>query len=68
MAARRTKRKAMPKLTVRDLQQRAKTARITLTDDEIEPTLMLMNNTLEAMAALDSTSERTREPAVIFRP
>ena len=68
MAARRTKRKAMPKLTARDLQQRAKTAGITLADDEIEPTLMLMNNTLEALAALDSTDERTREPAVVFRP
>jgi hypothetical protein len=29
---------------------------------------MLMNNTLEALAALDSTDERTREPAVVFRP
>lgn len=68
MAARRTRRAKMPKLTARDLKDRAKVAGITLDDDEIEPTLMLMNNTLEAMAALDSTSERTREPAVIFRP
>jgi hypothetical protein len=58
----------MPKLTARDLQQRAKTAGIMLADDEIEPTLMLMNNTLEALAAFDSTAERTREPAVVFRP
>ena len=35
---------------------------------EIEPTLALMNRTLEALAAFDSADERTREPAVIFRP
>lgn len=68
MAARRVKRAKMPALTARDLRQRAKTAGIELADDEIEPTLALMNGTLEALAAFDSAVERTREPAVIFRP
>jgi hypothetical protein len=68
MAARRTRRAKMPALTARDLRQRAKAAGIGLPDDEIEPALTLMNNTLEIIAALDTTDERTREPAVVFRP
>jgi len=57
----------MPVLTVRDLKQRAKTAGIDLPDEEIEPTLQLMNNALEPIRGFDSTAERTREPAVSFR-
>jgi hypothetical protein len=68
MAARRTRRKAAPALTARDVKQRAKAAGIRIPDDEVEPILLLMNNALEPVRSLDTTADRTREPAVIFRP
>lgn len=68
MAARRTRRKAAPALTARDVKQRAKVAGIRLPDEEIDPILLLMNNALEPIRSLDTTVERTREPAVVFRP
>lgn len=68
MPARRRKRTAMPKLTVRDLKQRAKTAGITLPDDAWEPMALMMNNALEPLHTFDTTAERTLEPAMIFRP
>lgn len=67
MAARRTKRRSTPALTVRDLKQRARTAGIDLPEEELEPTLQLMNNALAPVRGFDSTAERTREPAVVFR-
>ena len=66
MATRR-KRPAMPKLTVRDLKQRAKAAGVTLPDDAWEPMAQMMNNALEPLRAMDTTAERTLEPAVTFK-
>ena len=68
MPARRVKRKAMPKLTVRDLKQRAKAAGVTLPEDAWEPMALMMNNALEPLRTFDTTTERSSEPAVIFRP
>lgn len=68
MATRRSKRPTMPALTVRDLKQRAKAAGVTLPDDAWEPMAEMMNNALTPLRAFDTAAERTREPAVIFRP
>lgn len=57
----------MPKLTARDLKQRARSAGIDLPEDEVEPTLQMLNNALEPIRAFDTTADRTREPSPIFR-
>ena len=67
MASRRGRRVTMPKLTVRDLKQRAKAAGVTLPDDAWEPMALMMNNALEPLRAMDTTVERTLEPAVTFK-
>jgi hypothetical protein len=56
------------RLTVRDVQQRARTAGIRLPDDAWETVTDMMNIALEPVRAFDGTAERQREPAVIFRP
>ena len=68
MPARRRKRAVPPPLTVRDLKQRAKTAAISLPDDAWEPVAAMVNDALAPLRSFDTTAERTREPAVIFRP
>ena len=67
MATRRGRRVTMPRLTVRDLKQRAKAAGVTLPDDAWEPMAQMMNNALEPLRAMDTTAERTLEPSVTFR-
>ena len=68
MPARRRKRAAPPPLTVRDVKQRAKSAAVTLPDDAWEAVTEMLNSALEPVRAFDTTAERMREPAVIFRP
>ena len=68
MPARRRKRAAPPPLTVRDIKQRAKAAGVALPDDAWDGVTAVLNNALEPLRSFDIAAERTREPAVIFRP
>ncbi len=68
MAAIRRRRPTTPKLSVRDVKQRAKAAGITFPEDAWDGVTDTMNSVLAPLRAFDSTAERDREPAVIFHP
>jgi hypothetical protein len=68
MAAIRRRRPATPKLSVRDVKQRARTAGITLPEDAWDGVTDTMNSVLAPLREFDATAERDREPAVIFHP
>ena len=68
MPARRRRRAPLPRLTLRDVQQRARAAGITLPAEGVDAMLDTMNNALAPLRDPAAAPERTREPAVIFRP
>jgi hypothetical protein len=65
--SRNTRRRAPRPLTARDVQQRARAAGITLPEGSLEGVTAMMNNALAPVRGLDTTQERTIEPAVTFQ-
>jgi hypothetical protein len=68
MPPRRSRRAKKPALTERDVRRRAQAVGIPIAPDALEATTAILNQALEALREFDTVAERTREPAVTFRP